>query len=52
MSKPGSGHRAGQPCHMRLTSQYDTLWSVCVPLPEAGDQCGSSLRWDLCGGGG
>ena len=24
--------------------------SVCALLPEAGAQCGSSARWDLCGG--
>ena len=24
--------------------------SACASLPEAGAQCGSSARWDLCGG--
>ena len=27
-----------------------TLSNTCASLPKAGAQCGSSARWDLCGG--
>ena len=45
-NKTRAGHRAGEPCHMRLARYGRQQDSLCV-LPKAGAQCGSSACWDL-----
>jgi hypothetical protein len=34
----------------RIRQAANILSNVCASLPKAGAQCGSSARWDLCGG--
>ena len=45
------GKRRFHPGRQELeTDRLSALRSVCASLPEVGAQCGSSARWDLCGG--
>ena len=35
---------------VRMAGAAKILSNTCASLPKAGAQCGSSARWDLCGG--